>query len=67
MTINNTAEILKRARLQKNLSQRALAKIINVPYQAIQRWEYGTSQPSLKHFLNLCKVLDLDVKDFISL
>ncbi|HPZ75046.1 MAG TPA: helix-turn-helix transcriptional regulator, partial [Candidatus Pacearchaeota archaeon] len=61
---NNVAEVLKKARLQKNLSQRALAKIINVPYQAIQRWEYGTLQPSLKHFLNLCKALDLEAKDF---
>jgi len=56
--------VIRKARLQKKYTQRGLAEKLGVAYQYIQKWEHGVWLPSLKHFLKLCKVLGLRLKDF---
>lgn len=40
------AERLKELRIEKGLSQRGLAKLLDLNYSAIQRWENGTCIPN---------------------
>ncbi len=49
---------MKNARIEKNLSQTELAKIINVSRQTINMIENGDYNPSIKLCVAICKALD---------
>ena len=51
-------EKLKKARLDKNLSQGELAKQIGVARQTINMIEKGNYNPTLNLCISICKVLD---------
>ena len=51
-------EKLKKARLDKNLSQGELAKQIGVARQTINMIERGEYNPSLQLCIKICKALD---------
>lgn len=53
------AERLKELRLEKNLSQRGLAKLSGLSYTAIQRWENQTQIPSAEAIIILSKFFDV--------
>ena len=58
--------IIKEARKKKGLSQRRLAELLEIPYQQVQAWEYGTYTPNFKNLNKLCNILDLDFDEIIS-
>jgi transcriptional regulator with XRE-family HTH domain len=47
MTIDNWAEEIKRYRLERSLTQAALAEMLNVDTTTISRWERGRDEPCL--------------------
>lgn len=49
---------MKQARIEKNLSQTELAKLINVSRQTINMIENGEYNPTIKLCIKICKVLD---------
>lgn len=51
-------EIIKRLRQQKGLTQKQLAELIGVSVVAIQRFEYGKTQPKYETLLKLSEVLN---------
>lgn len=53
---------LKEARLNKYLSQEALAHAIGVSTSAIRFWEAGRNEPSLKHQGLLSQTLGVDIR-----
>lgn len=55
-------ERLKEARLLKNMSQEELGNVVGVTKVSISGYEKGTRIPSLKNFLEIIDVLELDVK-----
>lgn len=55
-------ERLKEARLNKNMTQECLGKLLGVSKVSICGYETGTRTPNMENFLDLIKILDLDVK-----
>lgn len=55
---NNIVEFRKKL----NINQRQLAKIINSPYQLIQKYEYGSSVPSVETAIRLARALNTTVE-----
>ena len=56
-------KLLKNKRLSKNLTQKELAKQVNISEHHYQRLEYGTRNPSINLALRLCDILEIDLTD----
>ena len=50
-------ERLKKTRELNELSQKNLAKLLNVSISAISNWERGTATPSTQSIIKLCEIL----------
>lgn len=55
---------IARQRKEKGLTQKQLADLLNISYQAVSRWEHGLSLPSLDMIYDIAKTLDTTV-DFL--
>lgn len=58
---------IKQARIDKNLTQMALADAMGVSYQAVSNWERGNSMPDISKLGDLCATLDLTVNELLGL
>ena len=56
-------EKMKQARLEKNLSQTELAKIIGVSRQTINMIENGAYNPTIELCIRICKELKVTLND----
>lgn len=56
-----TAEKIRRARIEKNLTQTGLADLMGVSFQAVSNWERGNSMPDISKLDDLCRILDVDL------
>lgn len=54
---------LKEIRIQKNLTQEELGKLMNVTKTQISRWESGKRSMYFETAKQLCKVLDISLQD----
>ncbi len=54
---------IKEIRIQKGLSQEALAKKINVSQQAVASWESGSRSPSSTKIPALAAALECTIND----
>ena len=52
---------LKKERLKRGLTYRALAKKIDCSSSTLHKWESGANTPSFKHMLIWCHVLDVKI------
>lgn len=52
--LQSFSELIKAIRLESSLSQRALAKVLEVSSGYVGQWELGMSQPSVEVMLRLC-------------
>ena len=50
----------------KGMTQKQLASLLNVSYQAVSRWEQGISLPSVDMIYNIAQVLDTTVDSLLS-
>lgn len=55
---------IKARRLNKGLTQYALAEKVNMDEKQLSRLEAGKHYPTLKTLLSLVKVLDMNLSDF---
>lgn len=63
----STEEIMQRlieARKKKNLTQTDIANELNISQVQYGKYENGVSDLSLSKFLELLKILDVDIADF---
>ncbi len=56
-------EKMKQARIEKNLSQTELAKIIGVSRQTINMIENGVYNPTIELCIRICKELGVTLND----
>lgn len=64
--MQNLEDLIKNSRLKKNLSQRALAKLMEVDNSYIAKLETGKiNKPSESIIIKLAKVLDLDILELL--
>lgn len=52
---------LKTLRTQYNLTQKEVAKKLEITYQSYQAYELGISIPSLQNFIKLAKIYDVSL------
>lgn len=62
---NKTGELLKKLRLDKNLTQDELANLIYVDRTAISKWECGKSIPDYDSLTRLSNVFDISINEII--
>ncbi|MCI6734472.1 MAG: helix-turn-helix domain-containing protein [Clostridiales bacterium] len=56
---NKLGKRLKELRVEKNLSQKALAEIIETNNSSVCDWECGRTEPSLDTVIKLCEFFDV--------
>ena len=59
------AKKIKELRTQRRMSQQELAKLVGVSDRAISKWELGYSQPSATHLVELTRIFDVGVDEFL--
>lgn len=57
---------IKELRMNKSLSQEALANELNVSRQAVTKWENNTSKPSTANLLALCEIFNISLNELVS-
>ena len=63
--MNTFAEKLRKFRLEKGLTQKKLADLINVTPVAVSRWEKGLNYPQRDTTLSLCRALGIKASTLI--
>ncbi|WP_395317635.1 helix-turn-helix domain-containing protein [Fructilactobacillus frigidiflavus] len=61
----NLSEKIKKARIEKNLTQETLAKKINVSRKTLSAWENDRSNPDIESIKSISNILDKDISYFI--
>ena len=64
---NSFAINLKEIREEKNLSQRAVAELLNVPVSTYANWEQGRREPSIGDIYSIIKVLEVSANDLFNI
>lgn len=65
----NSIEIgtyIKRKRIEKNMTQRDLAEQLNISFQAVSKWETGTTLPDTSILLALSDILVVSVDQILN-
>lgn len=63
--VDNIGDMLKNARLSKDMLLKDVSKISNLSSGYISRMENGSSKPSLEALKILCKVYSLNINDYV--
>ena len=58
-------EKLKKIRVSRGMSQKALAEYLGISDRAISKWETGLSQPSAKNLIMAARVLNVSVEELL--
>lgn len=62
----NIGEKIKTLRTTHNISQRALAALLNRSHSLICKWERGRAYPSVPMLIDICKIFNIDINYFFS-
>lgn len=65
MNQKTVGEYISRKRKEKNMTQAQLAEALNVSNKTISKWENGNSMPDYGVVLELCKTLDISLKELL--
>ena len=57
-------EIIKELRIERNLSQMQLAKMIGVSQKAIDYWERNINEPKASYIISLVRVFNISFDEF---
>ena len=52
---------LKELRLEKNMTQADVARMMNMSKMAVSHWEKGNSEPSIEQLKKLAKFFDVSI------
>ena len=59
-------ENLKSLRLNKNMTQGQLAKLVGVDQRTVSAWEKGVCEPSFSTLLKLCEIFEEDFNSILT-
>lgn len=65
MNQEEMGKLIALRRKEKDLTQKELAKKLNVGEKTISKWERGINAPDIALVSPLCKILDISVEDFL--
>lgn len=63
--VRHDVELLKQARLTKDLTQQQIAIAVGVSRTTVRKWEAGQCSPRARHVPKLCRALDLAPHELI--
>lgn len=55
------SRLLRKRRMDLNLDQKSLAKILNTTQQQLSKYEVGENSPTLERLYDLCMALNLEL------
>jgi len=58
---------IKALRIEKGLTQKELAKLINKSTTGLASWEQGLSEPSVNDLIQLCKIFQVSADYLLGL
>ena len=61
MDCNEFGMLIRESRLKKSMTQKDLAKIVNVSDKAVSKWERGECFPDINLFKSLSEALDVSI------
>ena len=61
MDCNEFGMLIRESRLKKSMTQKDLAKIVNVSDKAVSKWERGECFPDINLFESLSEALDVSI------
>jgi len=56
---------IRQARIEKNMTQMALADAMGVSYQAVSNWERGNAMPDISKLSELCELLGITFEKLV--
>lgn len=59
------SEHLQKLRIEQHLSQKDVAKNVDISLPSYQRYEYGTREPQLSTLIALADFYDMDLDDLV--
>lgn len=65
MSNEKTGLLIRRLRLEKNMTQKALGSILNVTEQAVSKWERGMGLPDVSLLPILAECLEVNLNDML--
>ena len=65
MTNEQTGKLIRRLRLEKEMTQKDLANILNVTEQAVSKWERGLGLPDISILPKLSEYLEVNLNDML--
>lgn len=66
MNTKSIGQYIQFLRKQKNLSQKRLAELLNISFQAVSKWETGENLPDASILLDLADILDTTTDRILS-
>ncbi len=57
---------IKELRIEKELSQRELAKLVGVSQKAVDYWERNVNEPKASYIIALIKIFEITFDEFFS-
>ena len=54
-------------RKEQGLTQKQLAEKLNMSDKSVSKWERGICLPDVSVYLELCKILDISINEFLCL
>lgn len=65
MNQEKIGKLIAELRKEKNLTQEELAEKFSIAPQSVSKWERGINMPDISALEDLCKILEVDVNDFL--
>ena len=62
----NIGKIITDKRKSLGLTQQALAEKLNISFQAVSKWENGTSDPSTSNLIALAKLYGISAEEILN-
>lgn len=63
--MKSIGDIIRTHRLDKNMTQEELGKLVFVSKQAVSKWETGKTMPDLEMIRKLCEILDISKDEIL--
>ncbi len=64
MNAENVGRLIRKKRLEKNLTQKELADRLNITDKAVSQWERGKCYPDICILNDVAKALEIPISDF---
>lgn len=63
----NISRNIKKFRKKKNITQKQLAKLVDVAPSTASSWEQEASNPNIDTLVKICKILEVDINEMFGI